>query len=479
MRKIFEIKNTDWEKGLSYETENMVGGIFKTFKNCDPFVRNGSFSPTRVPTRIGSGTIGTTNTIKYILPYYNAESRFYVFCDNYKLYDVEPDSPTVTDVSAQITSGSATSYTLAIFKGRLIYIAGTSARSNIIPVSSGSDVAILTGLSGSYFPFCIGADRNGYIGNGNNVAKITNTTGTSGNTTTVAASLESGFQVKKLLNDGRYLVWLASNQQGSRGSCVVAFWDMAKSVFDQIFEFQDSDISAAEIIGDTIKIITPRGIYLCSSAMRPRLVVPFSDVSGGVVTTSDAPTLVSGATLYRNNFLLWTSPSDRLLAHGTNIVGRTERLFNPNTITGTLNTIGTDDTHILVGATVGGDVHLYQINSNGAANTAVANVAGFTLPQPYTFSHARIVMRQPISSGVTVALKLLNAASTKTIKASETRTNTTDPDEQNLIFDHTSAGDGSDVGIFSEVSDIEITTNGAVKSIEIYGEPTDERASYA
>lgn len=476
--KIFEIKTSDWEKALSVETENFVGGIFKVFTNCDPFYRNGNFQPTLAPVEIGSGTISSSLQIRAIMPYYSSgNSKFYALANDYKLYDINPATPTVTDVSAQIFSGTGSAHVLAQFKGRLIYIVDDKVRSNIIPVSSGSDVSILTGLTGGSYTFTRGADGYGYIGNGNNVAKIVSESTTTNNTTTVAVSLETGYVVRKLVNDGRYLVWIADNNTGAKGSCVVAFWDMAKSVFDQIYEFQDYGIAGAELISGAIKIITKSGIYVCNFSTPPRMVFPF----GGTVTSSDIPynSYAGCTTVYKNNILSWVNTTGKIFGYGTNINGKADKLFQLNKIASAsaVDSMGTDNTYIVVGAVVSGSVKMYLIGSGSTYNTSVANVAGFALPQPYTFAYAKVVLRSPMSSGNSVSIKLLSGGSTKTIKASETRTYSTDPNEQNLIFYHTSAGDGSDVQRFIEITDIELTSNVAIKTLEIHGDPTDEKST--
>ena len=124
---------------------------------------------------------------------------------------------------------------------------------------------------------------------------------------------------------------------------------------------------------------------------------------------------------------------------------------------------------ILVGAIVSGSVCLFDLN-NGSNNTITATVAsGIILPQPYTFHHARVVTRSPISGGNSVSLKILTAGGTKTIKTSETKTNSTDSGERNLVFDHTAAGDGTDIRAFDDISDIQLTTNIPIRTLEIFG----------
>lgn len=487
LKKIFEIKPDDWEKALSYENEIMSGGVFKVFSNVNPFVKQGNLQPT--PASVCVGTFGGI-IIRAVVPVFATSSKFYALGDGSKLYLIDVANSTITDVSAQITANTGQAFFIDRWKDKLIYSVDGVVECNTIPVSSASKQVLLTGLTGTTQPFCVGPDGNAYIGNQNNLAKLTVATGTaSASNLAVAASLETSFIVKQILNDGRYLVWIADNQVnsgGNRNRCVVAFWDTAKSVFDQLYEFVDSKINSAEIVGDIIKIITPAGIYHCSFLQRPKLVVPF----GGSVAITETPTTHNATVVHQGNFLLWGvaagGTSNKVYALGNKLSSKPDRLFQPHTVTnsGNIDAIASDDTDILLFTIIGGSYAGYSLNRNATNNTSVANVAAFSLPAPFTFHHARVVLRNPITSGDSVSLKLLNSpnsssAGQKTIKASETKTNTTDSGEQYLIFDHTSAGDGTDIKAFSEISDIELTTNVPIRSLQIWGTPDDERGSYA
>lgn len=498
---ILKIKSTDWEKALSHDIETFTNGIFKVFSNCFPFFRKGNLQPVLAPTELGFGTISPTLPIKKIFPIFDSTQKFYVWQGDGTNGPASQlhvtDGASVTNVTAQIASGTYTPREMSIWQNKLIYIKDTEARANVVPVSAGSDVQVLSGLTstgalGTPHPGCVGADRYYYIGNGNNVAKLVIATGTLGNSTAVATSLESGYTVRQLINDGRYLVWIADNAQALtnsqfKNSCVVAFWDMAKAVFDQVYEFTDSYITSGELIGDIIKIITPSGIYHCNIATRPRLIVPFDTASRSILN-SEIPTDHKCTAVWKQNFLLWGSQkstgNDAIYAYGNNTVGNTDRLINPFTVTSNpITAIGTDNNSVLAGVGNSGSVKLYIMNNAGSNETSVANVAGTVLDQPYTFDFAKVVTRSPISSGASVSLKILNGASststgTKSIKSSETKTNSTDPGEKNLIFKHTSLDDGTDVKAFDEISDIELTTNVPIKEMEIWGTPEDPESSY-
>lgn len=476
-KKLFEVKFSDWEKGMSYETSTMVGGIFKQLTNCDPFEGRGSLTPTNQVNEIGAGVISASKVIRAILPVYASDSgQYYALADDYKLYRVD-NSPPVVDVSAQIGSGTASAIDLATFKGGLVYATTSEVRFNAIPVASGSDVQILSATPTSNFE--IGADRNGYIGVSNTVYKITNTAGTANNVV-VSATLETNNVVRKLINNGYYLVWIAENiTQANAGRSVitVAFWNMVASTFDQLYEIVGATYGGAELVDDYIKIITANGIYVTNFSTKPKKVVNF----GGSVATTDIPTRFSKVTGFHKGRMFWGTyqSSGNIYQYGAPTFNETPKLSQiGTTATTTITALASNNSTIIVATGTGSGVELFELRGSASLNTAVANIAGFSLPKPFTFHSARVITKAPIASGNSVSLQILTANSTKTIKATETKTNTTDPGERVLIFDHTSAGDGSDVNSFDDISDIKLTTNVAINSLEIWGNPVSERGSY-
>lgn len=489
-KKLFSIEFGQWEKGMSYETSTMVGGIFKQLTNCDPFEGRGSLTPVNFAAEIGAGVISTSKVIRAILPVYaSGTNQFYCLADDYKLYRVDNTAP-VVDVSAQIGSGTASAVDLATFKGGLVYAMGGEVRFNAIPVASGSDVQILSASPTSNF--VVGADRNGYIAATvatiPSVYRITNTAGTSGNSA-VTATFEANNTIRKLINDGYYLVWIGENStQAAAGRSIitVAFWNMVASTFDQIFEIKGATYGGAELVDDYIKIITSNGIYVTNFSTKPKKVVNF----GGSVATTDIPGTFTKVTGLHKDRLFWGTyqSSGNIYQYGAPIFKETPKLSligstateTPTAATITLTALASNNTRFIVASGLSGDssVELFDLRGGTSSATAIANVAGFSLGKPFTFHSARVITKAPIASGNSVSLQILTANSTKTIKASETKTNTTDPGERVLIFDHTSAGDGSDVNSFDDISDIKLTTNVAINSLEIWGNPVSERGSY-
>lgn len=493
VKSIIKIKDTDWEKSLSYDTETFTNGVFKVLSNVNPFVRKGNLQPTVTVTAItgsaGGTAIDTTREIRAIIPIGN--SQFYALADYSKLYLIDfttPTAPTADDKSGGITAVNGVAQGMTLWKNGIVYIVNGIAEYNANPVASGSKVVLLTGATaldnnGIIVPMCVGADGLLYIGNKHNVARCTVATGTAGNDKTVAAALETGFYVRALINDGRYLVWIADDAGLQGGRCLVAFWDLAKSIFDQLYEFDGIKIGSAELIGDVIKIVTPNGIYITNFTNKPKLLVPFgttvNPASSSTLSTSSYSSNAYGSINFGGNILMWNTGT-KVYGFGNKYIDKPDRLFQPYTITGatTTDALGTDGNYILWSGVISAQVKLYNLTASATNNTSVANVASIVLPQPYSYDHTKVVLRSPITSGDSVSLKILTSGGTKTIKASETKTNTTDPGEKNLIFNHTSAGDGTDVKAFDEISDIELTTNVPIRDMEVFGTPTDDRSSY-
>jgi hypothetical protein len=477
IKKLFEIKYGQWEKALSHETTDFVNGIFRTFTNCDPFIDRGSFSPTRYVNEIGAGVISTTLPIRKIHPAYATSSgQMYALADNYKLYLIDNDD-TVTDVSAQIASGTATAIDLAKWNNKLIYATSGQVRQNVYPVASGSDAHLMTVIPTSNF--CVGPDRNGYIGISNNVGKFTIAGGTA---SAVAASLETNNIVKALLSAGRYLVWIADSGTTSSGKdqLTVAFWNMASSDFDDIQYFEAGSFRGAQVVGQTIKILTTNGIYETKFGYeKPVLKVPF----GGTVSTSDVPLsgFFMGSTgMDKETQFFWGTYASggNVYAYGNRRQGDPERLFQMGTIPQNyITAIASNNTRFIVAAGTSGSTgfKLYNLRGSDTYNTAVANMAGFSLGRLYTFHHARVVLKSPMSSGNSVSLQILTANSAKTVMASSTKTYITDPNERNLIFN---SATGDDVRAFEDLSDVKLTTNVPIHSLEVWGEEVNNQDSY-
>ena len=239
-------------------------------------------------------TSGLATTPKFITNW-NASGTQYLYVQtDTKLYQVLTVSPyTVTDVTAQITPGTSV-YGAIIWKGVYVYSTNNDIRANTFPVASGSDVQLKSGYNGTmdYRALCIGADGNLYYGDTPMVGVLTSATGTSGNTTN--HGIDNGYTVRDLVNDGRYLVIFADNNQQNNANCLVGnysckvyFWDMVQTdgnnriIADAIYDFADSYIIGAKMTDNGIEMITYNGVYVLSSTTRPKMIRPFPITPNG------------------------------------------------------------------------------------------------------------------------------------------------------------------------------------------------------
>ena len=487
--KIFEIRGAKWLSGLSLALSLPYGGLFRQASYFNPFQRIGFLEPTPAITELGSGTINTSKVIRHIIPFWKPAGSLpyaYVYADDNKLY--ETDFNNVTDVSAQINTATTTARGFGLWKSGVVYVQDTQARFNAIPVASGSDVQVLTGLTSAEHPTVVGSDKNFYIGDDDSVAKLTSSTGTSGNSIDVFL-LESGFKIRKLINDGRYLVILADNaviktNYAQKNRCQVLYWDMVKGTADYIYEFADGFIAGGEMIGDIIEFLTPSGKYITSAGTKPKLILPFiENTSSAVIASSNVPTSFSLITTHRN-ILHWgvgNAPGeDPVYAHGSLAEGLPKITFNPYAVTGLsankyLTAIGSNNSEFLMATGTGSsDVKLYSATLSSSNSSCVINICNIDFPQTFKFEFAKVILKTRISSGNSVALQILSEGDAKTIKSSETKTNTTDSGRKELTF----RPQGATAQFFDELSTIKLTTNVAVQALEIYGTPTTQQGQY-
>jgi hypothetical protein len=493
-KKILEIKGESFLKGLAYQKFSPYGGLFRQATNFSPFTTVGLATPSYAISDIGAGSPGViAKSIRKIVPVADGSNLdFYLWSDDATLYRLR--GGTVTDVTSSYninTSITGTARGACLWKGKFVYVTEQQARRIDVGGAGGTEYLLVTLSSGYPHVPVLGADGNLYISNANNVAKLTSTTVSGSNSSTVAASLNADFTVRSLVNDGRYLVWFADNGAidgptpgttvSYKNRCIVAFWDLAKSVFDQIYEFEDSGIVGARMIGNVIKFITPSGVYETAFGLFPRKVFPFGlTADGWNIPRQDSPIFDSNLTTF-NNILHWGSANlgvtNPIYAYG-NLLGNQKQIaFQPYTSTlnasGGITALGTGFDKFLVAS----NLKLYDVNASGTYSTSVFNLANIPLDKPYNFGYAKVILQSPISSGNSVALKIMTSNDARYVSASETKTNSTDPGVKALIFDG-SANGSNDVKAFNDISSLELTTNVPFYSICLYGTPEDDRGDY-
>jgi hypothetical protein len=478
--KLLEIKGVDWMKGISLQSTLQVGGIFKTASYFDPFSAMGMMQPTISPTAVSS----IVGTAKFITPVV-VSGVTYLYChgDSYLERVIDGSPYTRADVTAQITAGTVKGAT--IWKGKYIYNLASETRANAVPVASGSDIQILNGTNNTnapYRPFCVGADGNLYFGDYGAVGRITSATGTSGNSLS-GVSLEDYFQVRDLINDGRYLVILADNNGGNgagsvvngRFRCQVLFWDMVKGTFDQIWEFEDAYLIGGKILDGVIYVYGNDNLYACNIATYPKVLYNFRTGNGisSNATITSKPASPAAITKGRGSIYWGDSAGQKVYAYGSLIPGHPKIFYQPYTASqGNITALSFNGTTLYTAT----DTPALYHNAGTTRNSSVISISNITLPEPCSFSFVKVVLQTKMVSGDSLTFQLNSANDNGAISNPQTYTYSSSNPKQTFIFDRT-AGSANDVEYFEEISSFTLTSNATVERIEIWGVPQEPHSS--
>ncbi len=481
--KVFEIKPENWIKGISIQPDFPVGGFFQSALNFNPFERIGYFQATLAPTIIDASTI--TTQVDYIVS--ESDGYAYLLGDRSGtgtkcLYRVNLANNTVTDYSATIdqnaTTGAVTHSGVTIYGNnadnvtRLVYEQGGSIRTNsIITPTIGNDKNVLTSaLTSTLIPidFCEGTDGNLYYtaNNGGKIGKIITTESTSGNSS-AAFVLARGQQPRSVCRANDSYLAITSDNNDSKlitptATCKVYFWDQVKSTADVIWDIPDSYLIGGRYINGGLYVIGYSGLWLCSFSTAPKLIFPF--------TSAMLPSGINQITVYKN-ILYWAASAigGRVWAFGA-LVGK-PIVYNPYQTTSGSDThtgLCTVSDQLLAATTT--QVVLHNYGSTRAGST-IQN-ATQNLDAPFTFSYAKVVLKDPLSSGQSVALSVYDSNS-RVLLDTTTKTFTTFGAKKDLVFKPTGSSGG--VKRFDDIY-ISLTVTGgcAVKRVAIYGTPVGD-----
>ena len=482
MQKIFEIKGDMFSKGLSVQTGSARGGLFRLATGFDPFERVGFAEPSLASTEL---TAPSTNPIK-IITHWNdgTDQNLYAHSES-KLYKYLRNSPyTRTDVTTEIDITDPSTFRnvvgAIVWKDKYIYAQSTDLRSNSLPVASGNDTQILNGATGSNLDvrkLCIGADKYLYAGDLNGVAKVTNASGTSGNSLN-AFAIDSQHTVRDLVNDGRYLVIFADNnvitttgRLVGNYSCRVYFWDMSKATADIIWDFPgESYLIGARMLGDAIVVFGYNGIYLCNSTTKPKMI--FSFLGNSTITKRPAnPYQIASSP----TSVYWAdsgSTGQNIYAYGS-LPGSSERIFYSPYMTH-----GSTYAHTALSYSAGvlfaavDSPKFYALNTGTTRGILTISNTPMQLPQPYRYGFAKVVLRSKMSSGQSVTYGAFAADGT-VISDNVTRSYSAAKPRKTLIFPIKPT-----TGSVSEIDDIyfNLSTDGGaiVERIAVYGEALED-----
>lgn len=481
IKKILELKGTDFLKGYSTQAGLMSNGIFQAAVNFNPFELMGYLQPSLVPAELTA----PAESIKCLTSWNSGGVGYLYAHGTSKLYQYLIASPyTQSDETAQVSHAYPVEGAI-IWKNSYIYCIGSSGHgshiyANTLPVVLGSEVLIWAGYSNTdnidIKYMCLGADGNLYVGDAaqptsgtaGGVIKLTSVTGTSGNVT-AGFSIDYGFTVRSLINDGRYLVILADNNSILATSrvvgdyqCRVYFWDMVKGEADMIWDIQDSYLIGGGFKDNKIYVFGYNGIYVCNIITAPKMVWDFR----GNSTITKRPT---------NPYQITVGSNDIFWADGGTI-GQNIYALRGTTFFAPYQTHSSTYAHTAImksGENLFAAVDapkIYIHNTGTTRGSLSAWTANEALPQPYSYVYTKVTLKTPLSSGQSVVVTILNSNG-DLIANSVTRSYSTDGAKKFLTFgpNPTSAS----VPQFEDVS-ILISSSGAVERVTVYGTPSDD-----
>lgn len=490
-QKIIDIKGGDWSKGISAKQSLAVGGLFSTMRNVDPFDNSGVAKPSVVP----DSFTPTSGTPLFLTNFNKSGTAYLLSHSTTDIYDVLRASPyTQTSRTSRISVASAVQGAIiwsSPTDGVLGYVYATASnglRFCRLPLETYTDTQILTGFNDGNMDsraMCVGADKNLYVADSPRIDIITRTNGTTGNAG--VAWIDSGFVVRDIVNDGTYLVIIADNNTSATASrtvgdyqCRVYFWDMSKVdgsnflVADAVYDIiGDSYLSVAKVIDGNTYIFGYNGIYVCNSATAPKMIRPFT---GGNTLALGRPSIpyqvgTSKGVIYWIDGGTDTTKKHYVYAYG-NPYGGQKIFYVPYQDTGAdqlqkVLTMSGDNIW------VGGDTpKIYVHNTGSTQGNATIKTIDITMPETHRFEYAKVVLREPMSSGMSVQFLASTQNDGKFI-ASETKSYSASNPRQVLKFNKSQVS--ADNGLFENIRATVVLTGGAcIQRLTVYATPIND-----
>jgi hypothetical protein len=233
-------------------------------------------------------------------------------------------------------------------------------------------------------------------------------------------------------NDGTYTIIIGdtnpTNVSNVSSECGVFFFQPGATTWSRYWTVPDEYIISVRYVGGHVYIIGASGIWECGIGMAPQLIMP--------LTSSQIPLNAHNVTL-ASNIMYWgaSATGGRVFGYG-NLFGGKPILFQPYTST------ASTDTHVALSAS--GDylyagttspkvvAHNYgSTRANATVDTVVQH-----LSQPMKFSHIRVTLKEPLSSGMAVSVSLSDANGSNIISA-QTKSYATFGALRSMKFDKT------------------------------------------
>lgn len=285
MKKILSLGIKDWITGIGVGQHLEGGGIFSVANGINPFVNPylnsadfGLLQTGGGETDISGGVVD--QVINTIIP--RNLTYFYCLGATGDFYRVTISDNTVT----QTTNGDAV---VNLINGFILNIGGTEKLYYINDAGGGGtytelgtwdfattfDNDALTGggnnLNQTAFKPIHYWEKTHWIGNGHQIAKVDET----GTLTPAALTLDRGFTVTSISDDGYKLIIGASTETGGtvKGQTKIYFWDGAMDKPEKAFDVPEPSVKALKKIGNTIDIIAGKSLYACNYATAPQKIL--------------------------------------------------------------------------------------------------------------------------------------------------------------------------------------------------------------
>jgi len=463
--KILEISGKAWRAGLSQSSYGQNGGLYRVASNFDPFEIINVFMPGLTPTQRGAGTI--TDVPTFVTPVVESGTSYLYVHTPTKLYKVSILTGTATDitVSSGITTGSIKG---AIFyQGYYIYATNDKVIANTVGTATNTD--LVTGLATNAHIFCVGADLNLYFTHGNKVGRVTNYTGTTGNSSNVFDA-GTGIVLKDLLNDGRYLVLIGDNSNSvSVGlfRCIVGFWNMSAGYYDQLWDnFEDNSLIGGEIMDGWIYIFGYNNFFKCASSASPTVVSTFAGgVFNGVRPNGPQSILKAKGSIY-----FGAAGSSQIYAYGNPIPGEAKIFFNPHAVTsGNVSCLAFDGISMWAGTE---SSTLFQFNTGSGRGSSSIYTSLIPFKQAYKFAFAKVILFTDFASDQSVGLRITSKNAAGVVTDLKNYSFNTDGKMSRMMFHRKAANTSSDVEDFDDIFWMELDTVGAgILRVEVWGVP--------
>jgi len=476
--KIFELSGEKFSKGLSHVEDFPVNGLFvNNGTPFNPFDDYGYFNPSL-------DAVVTDNTKTYtptVLTSVNISGDPYIYCHTpTKLFQVEGGSPyTTTDVTAQISVTNPVGGA-GVFKNKYIYVdvLASTVYANAIPVANASNVAILSvaNTTEHYRPMCIAPDKNLFIADGAGIDRITSVTGTTGNTKGYY-ELESGMVVRDLINDGRYLVAIADNNQsqkigqdGLTGNyrCQVLFYDVnnGRPTADYIYEFTDSYLVSVKLLDGIVHIFGKDYLWVCNSQTAPKKIYSFI----GRATITEPPKNPFQVTVIGSS-IHWVAGSNNSYAYGSFLDGMKKILYSPYYTSSNQSCILGSGNLVYMGND-GNNQMLQVLNTGSTRSEASLKTVPIFLKQPFKFAFIKVIMKSKLNSGASISVAMSSNTDTTNIQPYTTKNYSQIGAKQTIIFDKTNDGGNPSVQSFTDFN-LTVNSNRAVALVEVWAYPLE------